>query len=430
MKKCPGCGVEALQYKGDGEFECLFCGKVFNVGGTPPEKTPAEEESEKADIPADVEESSSEVNEASADAEEVSSEGAPSPDEESAEDGTEDAVISSAPEEEEEIAVSVPVEDADEEEIVSSVPEEEASSLEEGPEDVPEEEVAESLPEEETPADEDADSSIPEEKEEEQVSELAEEAPAPAEEAPAPAEGTLSDNVAEEATEGAEGESPEEEVAADSEEEASPVKEEEAPAADDNSLKTVHAQKKAALAQLLPSPMPETIYTKVMGLMMPALMILLGIFFIGFLGGSVIDLLFESVTGYDIIEGLRLHGISVVDVGHNSRGGDRATGTDSVQKDEQELEVCVLCRLYVRFGDYLCCDVHSRGRRERLCICGRLHRSDAGVHHTLDDRAPVRICAVHHFGRACRKLLHKGVCGQDACRSLRPRRGGESQVRG
>ena len=251
MKKCPGCGVEALQYKGDGEFECLFCGKVFNVGGTPPEKTPAEEESEKADIPADVD-------------------------------------------------------DADEEEIVSSVPEEE-SSFEESSEAVPEEEeeAAEPIPAEETPADEEADSSIPEEKEEEQVSELAEEAPAPAEEAPAPAEEALSDNVAEEATEGAEGESPEEEVAADSEEEASPVKEEEAPAAADNSLKTVHAQKKAALAQLLPSPMPETIYTKVMGLMMPALMILLGIFFIGFLGGSVIDVLFESVTGYDIIEGGR-----------------------------------------------------------------------------------------------------------------------------
>ena len=299
MKKCPGCGVEALQYKGDGEFECLFCGKVFNVGGTPPEKTPAEEESEKADIPADVDEGSSEVNEASADAEEVSSEGAPSPDEESAEEETEDAVISSAPEEEEEIAVSVPVEDADEEEIVSSVPEEE-SSFKESSEAVPEEEeeAAEPIPAEETPADEEADSSIPEEKEEEKVSELAEEAPAPAEEA-------LSDNVAEEKAEGAEGESPEEEVAADSEEEASPVKEEEAPAAADNSLKTVHAQKKAALAQLLPSPMPETIYTKVMGLMMPALMILLGIFFIGFLGGSVIDLLFESVTGYDIIEGGR-----------------------------------------------------------------------------------------------------------------------------
>ena len=299
MKKCPGCGVEALQYKGDGEFECLFCGKVFNVGGTPPEKTPAEEESEKADIPADVDEGSSEVNEASADAEEVSSEGAPSPDEESAEEETEDVVISSAPEEEEEIAVSVPVEDADEEEIVSSVPEEE-SSFEESSEAVPEEEeeAAEPIPAEETPADDEADSSIPEEKEEEQVSELAEEAPAPAEEA-------LSDNVAEEKAEGAEGESPEEEVAADSEEEASPVKEEEAPAAADNSLKTVHAQKKAALAQLLPSPMPETIYTKVMGLMMPALMILLGIFFIGFLGGSVIDLLFESVTGYDIIEGGR-----------------------------------------------------------------------------------------------------------------------------
>lgn len=299
MKKCPGCGVEALQYKGDGEFECLFCGKVFNVGGTPPEKTPAEEESEKADIPADVDEGSSEVNEASADAEEVSSEGAPSPDEESAEEETEDAVISSAPEEEEEIAVSVPVEDADEEEIVSSVPEEE-SSFEESSEAVPEEEeeAAEPIPAEETPADEEADSSIPEEKEEEQVSELAEEAPAPAEEA-------ISDNVAEEKAEGAEGESPEEEVAADSEEEASPVKEEEAPAAADNSLKTVHAQKKAALAQLLPSPMPETIYTKVMGLMMPALMILLGIFFIGFLGGSVIDVLFESVTGYDIIEGGR-----------------------------------------------------------------------------------------------------------------------------
>ena len=296
MKKCPGCGVEALQYKGDGEFECLFCGKVFNVGGTPPEKTPAEEESEKADIPVDVDEGSSEVNEASADAEEVSSEGAPSPDEESAEEETEDAVISSAPEEEEEIAVSVPVEDADEEEIVSSVPEEE-SSFEESSEAVPEEEeeAAEPIPAEETPADEEADSSIPEEKEEEQVSELAEEAPAPAEEA-------LSDNVAEEKAEGAEGESPEEEVAADSEEEASPVKEEEAPAAADNSLKTVHAQKKAALAQLLPSPMPETIYTKVMGLMMPALMILLGIFFIGFLGGSVIDVLFGSVTGYDIIE--------------------------------------------------------------------------------------------------------------------------------
>ena len=294
MKKCPGCGVEALQYKGDGEFECLFCGKVFNVGGTPPEKTPAEEESEKADIPADVDEGSSEVNEASADAEEVSSEGAPSPDEESAEEETEDAVISSAPEEEEEIAVSVPVEDADEEEIVSSVPEEE-SSFEESSEAVPEEEeeAAEPIPAEETPADEEADSSIPEEKEEEQVSELAEEAPAPAEEA-------LSDNVAEEKAE-----SPEEEVAADSEEEASPVKEEEAPAAADNSLKTVHAQKKAALAQLLPSPMPETIYTKVMGLMMPALMILLGIFFIGFLGGSVIDVLFGSVTGYDIIEGGR-----------------------------------------------------------------------------------------------------------------------------
>ena len=299
MKKCPGCGVEALQYKGDGEFECLFCGKVFNVGGTPPEKTPAEEESEKADIPADVDEGSSEVNEASADAEEVSSEGAPSPDEESAEEGTEDVVISSAPEEEEEIAVSVPVEDADEEEIVSSVPEEE-SSFEESSEARPdaEEGAAVPTPAEETPAGEEADSSIPEEKEEEQVSELAEEAPAPAEEA-------LSDNVAEEKAEGAEGESPEEEVAADSEEEASPVKEEEAPAADDNSLKTVHAQKKAALAQLLPSPMPETIYTKVMGLMMPALMILLGIFFIGFLGGSVIDVLFESVTGYDIIEGGR-----------------------------------------------------------------------------------------------------------------------------
>lgn len=273
MKTCPSCGVEALEYKGDGVFECSSCGKHFDLNAPSPaaQDDKTEEAAAEYTAPSAVEQEDAVTGEASAEV--------------SADISDEDDTG--------EVSDDAPAFDAEGGEWVEEAPDAAADGISDdapaAASDVAPYVVYDDAPE----AAGDGKSTVDET------------AAAPAESAESDGE-TVSEG--ETPAESAEGDAEGAESVCDAHD--SESAESVAPATDavkpapENPFRVLFSRIKARVSAL-PAELPSTPYAMVMKFLSPGLMFIYAILIIGFLGGATIkDELFGfTETGYDIISG-------------------------------------------------------------------------------------------------------------------------------